>query len=778
MATQPTQNPVPSESQRDLKFNAGKIDEFVTSLAEWYIDRFGIKHYTIEGLKQLVLEQIYALGWNLKGSFQGGGMVENPGDLLQDTTTDIWYRWDDLSSLPKTVSSGSTPASAGGTGPGKWQPVDVADVLRKDLAKPTGAGLVGFSDSLTYSSGTVGNYILQLKNEIARRSIPQLERYMAYMAAGKTVKIACYGDSTTDGNGTTDWVINETNADGTAAGKNHNATAPNTWPVRLEVLLNDMYGSSNVKVYNAGYSGKTMYDGWAYTNFDAAVTNSEFGACDIVIIDFGLNDTWSAGSQVEMHVVETLKLCLKIIDDGHLPILLTSGPDYRVDTDGGDGWDNKEVSRQINEAKISMGKELNIPVIDKAAKLKEWLNRNKNKYAWGDIQPDGLHFGDKGHFYQAGIVASVLFSDTVFVKQDSRETVGYMDSRFGSLAGRKWATDIANSRYGKTPLYPNDFITANPGIPLLEIWVFCDGADTSCVYRAIDNDAQPQTSNNATLFVQGSAARGITPYNGAPPNSGYQYGTYRYSDVPITLCKMEMGLNKVAYLAPNSTLGSGLFHGYFDFVDGWLSGIESNQQVKFRNQNLISSSGPIYHYQSSSSVVGNHQFITQNEDKNGGNIFSWGAKDGTASIMMELSIGKGYGISLLSSRGFTSGVTKYSDSGIMLYRNASGYLTLNNVTKDNDGNISFSTDIATSSALYDYSMKQLRVDFIRSPTNVQIIVYGDWNRSSTLMSLTIAAGQVLPVPRGGVFGGIYFRKEAMTTEGGLTVKSAQAVYYV
>lgn len=98
-------------------------------------------------------------------------------------------------------------------------------MLRKDLAKPTGAGLVGFSDSLTYSSGTVGNYILQLKNEIARRSIPQLERYMAYMAAGKTVKIACYGDSTTDGNGTTDWVINETNADGTAAGKNHNATA-------------------------------------------------------------------------------------------------------------------------------------------------------------------------------------------------------------------------------------------------------------------------------------------------------------------------------------------------------------------------------------------------------------------------------------------------------------------------------------------------------------------------------------------------------------------------
>lgn len=156
MATTPTQNSVPSESPRDLKFNAGKIDEFVTSLALQYIDRFGKAHYTIEGMKQLVLEQIYSLGWNLKGSFQAGGTVQNPGDLLQDTSTGIWYRWDDLSSLPKTVPAGSTPSSAGGTGPGKWQPVDVADVLRKDLAKPSGAGLSGYDATVSYPANTVG----------------------------------------------------------------------------------------------------------------------------------------------------------------------------------------------------------------------------------------------------------------------------------------------------------------------------------------------------------------------------------------------------------------------------------------------------------------------------------------------------------------------------------------------------------------------------------------------------------------------------------------------
>ena len=144
MATQPTNQPVPSESSRDLKFNAGKIDEFVTSLYQQYIDRFGKSHYTIEGLKQLVLQQIYNLGWNLNGTFQGGGTVTSAGDLLQDETTNIWYRWDDIQTLPKNVPVGSTPETAGGVGDGKWQPVDVADVLRRDLANPD----AGYGDSL------------------------------------------------------------------------------------------------------------------------------------------------------------------------------------------------------------------------------------------------------------------------------------------------------------------------------------------------------------------------------------------------------------------------------------------------------------------------------------------------------------------------------------------------------------------------------------------------------------------------------------------------------
>ncbi|MCU2485603.1 hypothetical protein N8Q55_25170 [Enterobacter hormaechei subsp. steigerwaltii] len=56
MATTPTNLPVPSESPRDLKFNAGKIDEFVTSMGWTYTDRFGNQHYTVEGIDLLPVD--------------------------------------------------------------------------------------------------------------------------------------------------------------------------------------------------------------------------------------------------------------------------------------------------------------------------------------------------------------------------------------------------------------------------------------------------------------------------------------------------------------------------------------------------------------------------------------------------------------------------------------------------------------------------------------------------------------------------------------------------
>ncbi|MCM7400274.1 hypothetical protein M8R60_00935 [Enterobacter hormaechei] len=118
MATTPTNLPVPSESPRDLKFNAGKIDEFVTSMGWTYTDRFGNKHYTIEGLRWLAQQAISQFGYITLDSFEDGNTLTLPNQVLRLEATGEYYRWD--GPFPKEVSSDSTPESTGGIGPGAW----------------------------------------------------------------------------------------------------------------------------------------------------------------------------------------------------------------------------------------------------------------------------------------------------------------------------------------------------------------------------------------------------------------------------------------------------------------------------------------------------------------------------------------------------------------------------------------------------------------------------------------------------------------------------------
>ncbi|EPS6753711.1 hypothetical protein ACVG6Y_004798, partial [Enterobacter hormaechei] len=140
MATTPTNNPVPSESPRDLKFNAGKVDEFVTSMGWTYTDRFGNKHYTIEGLRWLAQQAISQFGYITLDSFEDGNTLTLPNQVLRLEATGEYYRWD--GPFPKEVSSDSTPESTGGIGPGAWLSVGDAS-LRMQLGNNDGFRLLG-----------------------------------------------------------------------------------------------------------------------------------------------------------------------------------------------------------------------------------------------------------------------------------------------------------------------------------------------------------------------------------------------------------------------------------------------------------------------------------------------------------------------------------------------------------------------------------------------------------------------------------------------------------
>lgn len=130
MATVPTNNPIPSEDPRDLKFNAGKIDEVVTSDAHYYTDRFGVRRWTIAGFQYTAREAIRNYGYITMDSFEDGATLTLPNQVLRYEATGEYYRWD--GDFPKIVSSGSTPETAGGVGSGAWLSVGDA-TLRNQL---------------------------------------------------------------------------------------------------------------------------------------------------------------------------------------------------------------------------------------------------------------------------------------------------------------------------------------------------------------------------------------------------------------------------------------------------------------------------------------------------------------------------------------------------------------------------------------------------------------------------------------------------------------------
>lgn len=139
MSTTPTNKPIPSEDPRDLKFNAGKIDEVVSGNNHYYTDRFGVRRFTIAGFQHTAEEAIRNYGYITMDSFEDGATLTLPNQVLRYEANGEYYRWD--GEFPKIVPAGSTPDSTGEVKLGAW--VSVGDAsLRSDLNSTNGAAIV------------------------------------------------------------------------------------------------------------------------------------------------------------------------------------------------------------------------------------------------------------------------------------------------------------------------------------------------------------------------------------------------------------------------------------------------------------------------------------------------------------------------------------------------------------------------------------------------------------------------------------------------------------
>lgn len=190
MATTPNQKPVPSEDYINMRFNAGKLDEFVTSQGWTYTDRFGLKRYTIEGLNYLAQQAMSAYGYvTLSGvTFTTGATINNPNEVLLNTANGEYYKWTgSFASGSKVVPANSTPASTGGVGVGKWLSVGDA-TLRGGLASNNGASLIGTHGGISLNwfipFSSYSDMLTQLTNDVPLNAVLSTQAFYAGSGVG------------------------------------------------------------------------------------------------------------------------------------------------------------------------------------------------------------------------------------------------------------------------------------------------------------------------------------------------------------------------------------------------------------------------------------------------------------------------------------------------------------------------------------------------------------------------------------------------------------------
>ncbi|WP_311746368.1 tail fiber/spike domain-containing protein [Proteus penneri] len=373
MSTIPTQNPVPSEAASDLKYNAGKIDEFVTSMKNKYIDRFGQEHFTIEGLRWVAQQAISQFGYITLDSFQKGAEITLPNQVLRDEVTGEYYRWD--GAFPKVVPIDSTPGSSGGIGVGSWLSIGDA-ALRQDLASNTGASLIKTEDGDTVQDK------LSINNNSANyrdRNVKKLSFVDQSIRDRLAFKVLFQGDSITAGYDTSSTdVVPPENGDWAQH-------ASMNYPKRFVEFIGQQSGCQVTRTVRAisGYTAKQ------------ALNNADWQSnpnCDIAILMYAIND--SSNTTIDEYLDSMEKLIKRFIDWG-------MGVVVCMPAAGGQGSGNTKY--QVWARRIKM-----ISSVYGCA----FFDANEVSYYRhnGSIQSDSLHFNSMGYAILGEQLASMFMA--------------------------------------------------------------------------------------------------------------------------------------------------------------------------------------------------------------------------------------------------------------------------------------------------------------------------------------------------------------------------------
>lgn len=225
--------------------------------------------------------------------------------------------------------------------------------------------------------------------------------------SGEKFPIAFVDDSQTAGTGTTGYIPNELGTDN---------QSPYAYPKILQNKMRELSHSNNLRVYNAGFSGKSAK--WMNDNFEA-----EFGAgtpysdTKIAFVGFGTNDRLSQvnpKTYYDSFKTELEALIDKFIQKGIQPVLMTEQPIIAP----GVSEEHKSshplrtagyVNAVSNKVKFDLAEEYNLEVVDLNNKLSKVMKGIDSPLSTIYNGNDGLHFGDNGHVLVRDVFASVIY---------------------------------------------------------------------------------------------------------------------------------------------------------------------------------------------------------------------------------------------------------------------------------------------------------------------------------------------------------------------------------
>lgn len=593
-----------------------------------------------------------------------------------------------------------------------------------------------------------------------------MESIAARMAAGETIKVACYGDSTTDGNQTTGWTQNPISG-GIPVGGNHNAQAPNTWPVKLQALLRDMFGNNSISVFNAGYASQRMDNGWALNNYEAAViSNPAYGPVDLVFVAFGLNDLRSGVNVVKLHISRTRQLLQKILRYGGTPILLTNDATWRA-AFRGDDIDFIRSSRQIDAAKVSLAREFGIECWDIGEAMRDWFACNNDGEQTSVVQSDALHVGDRGHAFKASFIASKIFRDTTVVVGRETKRILPGDPAGAALVGTGSFTFATGIR-GQMNALVSSYAQGTRGITA---WIWNENPNAVLIYRNLSNGGQSDRANVSMVRVTEFIGNTDLFYDKNDAEGGGQASPYRNTDRPIVVTDLPYGLTRCTLEAPAP--GATWYYGYFEVVPDCRAGFVRDRFVRrIRNADALAQSGMIFKQAPASS--GNQLYI-QDEAQDLSNVISFGRNNKTVSLLIEAQIELGMGIGFLSGRGYEAGVGFQRRIGMAMVRYPTGwsrrYYRINSA-----GALVVSSDYGSWTDTRT-ELQRYRIDFKRvGGTGAQAIdVFADWEGVTLLSSQAIASSEECPAA--GYFGDVISISDSHGAGGrAVNVKTALVVY--